>query len=54
MEKDYGKLRIGVNMEMEEIEKKRDSMKKDEKMENYMKEGRGENIIVNGEKRNVV
>ncbi len=51
---DSGTLRLGVNLEMAELDQKRDSLNPDETLAHYLTDGRGENLIVNGEQRHVV
>ncbi len=47
-------MRLGVNLEMAELDQKRDSLNPDETLAHYLTDGRGENLIVNGEQRHVV
>ena len=51
---DSGTLRLGVNLEMAELDQKRDSLNLDETLSHYLTDGRGENLVINGEQRHVV
>ncbi|PYE88640.1 ABC-F family ATP-binding cassette domain-containing protein [Phyllobacterium leguminum] len=51
---DGGSLRLGVNLEMAVLDQKRDSLDPTETLAHYLTDGRGENVIVNGEQRHVV
>lgn len=51
---DEGHLRLGVNLEMAVLDQKRDSLDPAETLAHYLTDGRGENVIVNGEQRHVV
>ncbi|PRD43911.1 elongation factor 3 [Phyllobacterium phragmitis] len=54
LEPDEGHLRLGVNLEMAVLDQKRDSLDPTETLAHYLTDGRGENVIVNGEQRHVV
>jgi len=51
---DEGSLRLGVNLEMAVLDQKRESLNPDETLAHYLTDGRGENVVVNGEQRHVV
>ncbi len=51
---DSGALRLGVNLEMAELDQKRESLDLDETLAHYLTDGRGENLVINGEQRHVV
>ncbi|OYR21135.1 ABC-F family ATP-binding cassette domain-containing protein [Brucella thiophenivorans] len=51
---DSGTLRLGVNLEMAELDQKRESLNLDDTLAHYLTDGRGESLIVNGEQRHVV
>lgn len=51
---DSGTLRLGVNLEMAELDQKRESLNLDETLTHYLTDGRGESLVVNGEQRHVV
>ncbi|GAB1583280.1 ABC-F family ATP-binding cassette domain-containing protein [Phyllobacterium phragmitis] len=51
---DEGTLRLGVNLEMAVLDQKRESLNPDETLAHYLTDGRGENVVVNGEQRHVV
>lgn len=54
LEPDSGTLRLGVNLEMAELDQKRESLNLDETLAHYLTDGRGESLVVNGEQRHVV
>ena len=54
LEADSGTLRLGVNLEMAELDQKRESLNLDDTLAHYLTDGRGESLIVNGEQRHVV
>lgn len=51
---DSGTIRLGVNLEMAELDQKRESLNLDDTLAHYLTDGRGESLIVNGEQRHVV
>ena len=51
---DAGTLRFGVNLEIAELDQKRDSLNLDDTLAHYLTDGRGENLVINGEQRHVV
>ncbi len=50
---DSGALRLGVNLEMAELDQKREDLNLDDTLGHYLTDGRGESLIVNGEQRHV-
>lgn len=50
---DEGRVRLGVNLEIAELDQKR-SLDENETVAHYLTDGRGESVIVNGEQRHVV
>ncbi len=51
---DAGTVRLGVNLEIAALDQKRDDADPDETLAHYLTDGRGENLVVNGEQRHVV
>ena len=51
---DSGSVRLGVNLEIATLDQKRDAADPDETLAHYLTDGRGENLVVNGEQRHVV
>jgi ATP-binding cassette subfamily F protein uup len=51
---DAGSVRLGVNLEIATLDQKRDEARPDETLAHYLTDGRGENLVVNGEQRHVV
>jgi ATP-binding cassette subfamily F protein uup len=51
---DSGTVRLGVNLEIATLDQKRDAADPDETLAHYLTDGRGENLVVNGEQRHVV
>jgi len=54
LEPDSGTLRLGVNLEMAELDQKRESLNLEDTLAHYLTDGRGENLVINGEQRHVV
>ncbi|WP_288192985.1 ABC-F family ATP-binding cassette domain-containing protein [uncultured Phyllobacterium sp.] len=50
---DSGFVRLGTNLEIAVLDQKRDSLNLDQTLSDYLTDGRGENVIVNGEQRHV-
>lgn len=50
---DEGHVRLGVNLEIAELDQKR-SLDENETLAHYLTDGRGESVIVNGKQRHVV
>ncbi|TPI35453.1 ABC-F family ATP-binding cassette domain-containing protein [Mesorhizobium sp. B3-1-9] len=51
---DAGTVRLGVNLEIATLDQKRESVDPAETLAHYLTDGRGENLVVNGEQRHVV
>ncbi|TPW32513.1 ATP-binding cassette domain-containing protein [Martelella alba] len=50
---DEGFVRLGVNLEIATIDQKREELNPDDTLAHYLTDGRGENLLVNGEQRHV-
>ncbi|CAM5414073.1 ABC transporter ATP-binding protein uup [Mycolicibacterium aubagnense] len=51
---DAGTVRLGVNLEIAALDQKREAADPDETLSHYLTDGRGENLVINGEQRHVV
>ena len=51
---DSGGLKLGTNLEIAVLDQRRDSLNPEQTLSDYLTDGRGENVIVNGEQRHVV
>ncbi|MEW6634779.1 MAG: ATP-binding cassette domain-containing protein, partial [Pseudomonadota bacterium] len=51
---DAGSVRLGVNLEIATLDQKREAVNPQETLAHYLTDGRGENLLVNGEQRHVV
>jgi len=51
---DTGAVRLGVNLEIATLDQKREAVDPQETLAHYLTDGRGENLLVNGEQRHVV
>ncbi|TIS46775.1 MAG: ATP-binding cassette domain-containing protein, partial [Mesorhizobium sp.] len=51
---DTGSARLGVNLEIATLDQKREAVDPQETLAHYLTDGRGENLVVNGEQRHVV
>ncbi|MDX8502882.1 ABC-F family ATP-binding cassette domain-containing protein [Mesorhizobium sp. VK4C] len=51
---DAGSVRLGVNLEIATLDQKREAVDPQETLAHYLTDGRGENLLVNGEQRHVV
>ncbi|TKB11064.1 MAG: ABC-F family ATP-binding cassette domain-containing protein [Mesorhizobium sp.] len=51
---DAGTVRLGVNLEVATLDQKREAVEPQETLAHYLTDGRGENLLVNGEQRHVV
>ncbi|RWL80428.1 MAG: ABC transporter ATP-binding protein [Mesorhizobium sp.] len=51
---DAGTVRLGVNLEIATLDQKREAVDPQETLAHYLTDGRGENLLVNGEQRHVV
>jgi ATP-binding cassette subfamily F protein uup len=53
LEPDSGTVRLGTNLEVATLDQKREGLDPDETLAHYLTDGRGDNLIVNGEQRHV-
>lgn len=51
---DAGTVRLGVNLEIATLDQKREAVDPNETLTHYLTDGRGENLVINGEQRHVV
>ena len=51
---DSGTVRLGVNLEIAALDQKRDAADPAETLAHFLTDGRGENLVINGEQRHVV
>ena len=51
---DSGSVRLGTNLEIAALDQKREAVDPQETLAQYLTDGRGETVIVNGEERHVV
>ncbi|PLP60085.1 elongation factor 3 [Mesorhizobium loti] len=54
MKPDAGTVRLGVNLEIAALDQKREAADPEETLAHYLTDGRGENLVINGEQRHVV
>ncbi|MGG6896283.1 MULTISPECIES: ABC-F family ATP-binding cassette domain-containing protein [Rhizobium] len=50
---DTGTVKLGTNLEIATLDQKREELNPEETLANYLTDGRGENLLVNGEQRHV-
>ncbi|MBB3395971.1 ABC-F family ATP-binding cassette domain-containing protein [Rhizobium sp. BK060] len=50
---DSGTIKLGTNLEIATLDQKREDLNPDETLAHYLTDGRGENLLVNGEQRHV-
>jgi ATP-binding cassette subfamily F protein uup len=50
---DSGTVKLGTNLEIATLDQKREELNLDDTLANYLTDGRGENLLVNGEQRHV-
>ncbi len=50
---DSGKVKLGTNLEIATLDQKREELNPEDTLANYLTDGRGENLLVNGEQRHV-
>ncbi len=50
---DSGTVKLGTNLEIATLDQKREDLNPEETLAHYLTEGRGENLLVNGEQRHV-
>jgi ATP-binding cassette subfamily F protein uup len=53
MKPDDGKVKLGTNLEIATLDQKREDLNLEDTLANYLTDGRGENLLVNGEQRHV-
>jgi ATP-binding cassette subfamily F protein uup len=53
LEPDSGSLRLGVNLDIATLDQKREAVDPDETLSHFLTDGRGENLLVNGELKHV-
>ena len=53
MKPDSGKIKLGTNLEIAVLDQKREDLDPDDTLANYLTDGRGENLLVNGEQKHV-
>jgi ABC transport system ATP-binding/permease protein len=53
LEQDSGTLRLGVNLDIATLDQKREAVDPNETLGHYLTDGRGENLLVNGELKHV-
>ena len=51
---DAGSVRLGTNLEIATLDQKREAVDPAETLAQYLTDGRGENLVINGEQRHVV
>ena len=54
MKPDAGSVRLGTNLEIATLDQKREAVDPAETLAQYLTDGRGENLVINGEQRHVV
>lgn len=53
LEPDSGILKLGTNLEIATLDQRREDLNLDDTLAHYLTDGRGENLLVNGEQRHV-
>ncbi|MCJ8506546.1 ABC-F family ATP-binding cassette domain-containing protein [Rhizobium lemnae] len=53
LEPDSGTIKLGTNLEIATLDQKREDLNLDDTLSHYLTDGRGENLLVNGEQRHV-
>ncbi|MFD1746306.1 ABC-F family ATP-binding cassette domain-containing protein [Rhizobium helianthi] len=53
LEPDSGTIKLGTNLEIATLDQKREDLNPDDTLSHYLTDGRGENLLVNGEQRHV-
>lgn len=53
LELDSGSIRHGTNLDIAMLDQRRDALNPDETLEHFLTDGRGQNLIVNGQSRHV-
>ncbi|MCJ7994487.1 ABC-F family ATP-binding cassette domain-containing protein [Rhizobium cremeum] len=53
LEPDSGSVKLGTNLEIAVLDQKREGLNPDDTLAHYLTDGRGENLLVNGEQKHV-
>lgn len=53
LEPDEGVIKLGTNLDIATLDQKREDLNPDDTLSHYLTDGRGENLLVNGEQRHV-
>ncbi|WP_165216838.1 ABC-F family ATP-binding cassette domain-containing protein [Affinirhizobium pseudoryzae] len=53
LEPDSGMIKLGTNLEIATLDQKREDLNLEDTLSHYLTDGRGENLLVNGEQRHV-
>ncbi|MCY1665577.1 ABC-F family ATP-binding cassette domain-containing protein [Rhizobium sp. SL86] len=53
LEPDSGSIKLGTNLEIATLDQKREDLNPEDTLSHYLTDGRGENLLVNGEQRHV-
>ncbi|KQZ49411.1 elongation factor 3 [Rhizobium sp. Root149] len=53
LEPDSGTIKLGTNLEIATLDQKREDLNLEDTLSHYLTDGRGENLLVNGEQRHV-
>jgi len=53
LDPDSGTVKLGTNLEIATLDQKREELNPEDTLANYLTDGRGENLLVNGEQRHV-
>ncbi len=53
IEPDSGSIKLGTNLEIATLDQRRENLNLDDTLAHYLTDGRGENLLVNGEQRHV-
>ena len=51
---DSGQIRLGVNLDIAVLDQKKDALDPEETVGHFLTQGRGQNLVINGEERHVV
>jgi len=54
LQPDSGSVRLGTNLEIATLDQKREAVDPQETLGHYLTDGRGDNLVINGEERHVV
>jgi ABC transport system ATP-binding/permease protein len=53
LKQDEGKIKLGTNLEIATLDQKREDLNLDDTLAHYLTDGRGDNLLVNGEQKHV-